>query len=316
MHSVPEAPSCCPLTGIHHCWAVPGGLPAEPPAPCAVFFLNGIGLDLEGFREAIHCPDLAQAKYPYRRGYHVALTVPGFEDGEDGIPSSLLTMAEQGRRVAAFMENFLVRHPAREVILYGFSYGSDLVVEVLSCLDNKLPLVRVVLTEMNVNAHSCFITSRITTSYRAAKGQGASRNREAYKGFVSLVVKANVEGRLSTSLMQDMSLYFRTIARKNWRQLAQSAEEASENPEARVARLLGITAEADRPCFDLVFSDPQDLRIFQRRLETWGGRLGHIRVFDATAHEHFHHMSRAGVLENLGGWLREAGGSASVPSNP
>jgi len=128
-----------------------------------------------------------------------------------------------------------------------------------------------------------------------------------------LVVKANVEGRLSTSLMQDMAQYFRTIARKDWDQLARSAAEASDNPEARVARLLGITANARGSRFDLVFSDPQDLRIFQRRLDTWGGSLGQIRVFDATAHEHFHHNSRAGVLENLG-WVRKIEESPRSPA--
>ncbi len=308
MHPAPEAPLRCPLTGIQHSWTVPGGLAPEGPAPCAVFLLNGIGLGLEGFREALQALDRAPGNYPYRHGYHVALTVPGFEDGEGRVPGPLLAMADQGRRVAAFMEGFLARHPAREGILYGFSYGSDLAVEVLAALGDALPLVRVVLAEMNVHARSCFITSRITASYHAARGQGPARDREAHKGFVSRVVKASAEGRLSATLMQDMALYFRTIAGKDWAQLAQSAEEVSDNPEARVARLLGLTADSPSLRCDLVFSDPQDLRIFQRRLETWGGSLGRVRVFDATAHEHFHHMSPAGVLENLGGWLRETPG--------
>jgi|GEM_PF-6712649 len=310
MHPTPELPTQCTLTGIQHHWTVPGGLAQEPPAPSAVFFLNGIGLDLEGFRDPMRALEQAPLQYPYRNGYHVALTVPGFEDWDESTPGSPLSMAEQARRVAAFMDRFLVEHPAREVILYGFSYGSDLAVEVLACLETRVPLVRVVLTEMNVHLQSCFITSRIAAAYAAARGQDLSRHREAYKGFVSRVVKANAEGRLSASLMQDMALYFRTIARKNWTQLAHSAEEASDSPEIRVARLLGITANASAR-FDLVFSDPEDLRIVQRRLQTWGGDLGRIRIFDATAHEHFHHMSRAGVMENLGGWLREAGPDSS-----
>lgn len=311
MTATPEAPSRCPLSGILHRWSVPGGLPKGQGAPSAVFFVNGIGLDLEGFREAIRALEKAPARYPYRHGYHVALTVPGFEDGESPAPGSPFSMAEQARRVAAFMKAFLVQHPAKEVILYGFSYGSDLSVEVLACLEADFPLTRAVLTELNVHRHSCFITSRITDAFAAARDQGSTRNLEAYKGFVSRVVKAHAEGGLSASLMQDMVLYFRTIARKDWAQLAKSAEEASDNPEIRVARLLGMTAVTAETQFDLFFSDPQDLRIFQRRLETWGGELGRIRVFDATAHEHFHPMSGAGVLENLGGWLREAASSSA-----
>ncbi len=303
MTSLPEPPSRCPLTGIQFHWAIPGGLPSGGSAPYAVFFLNGIGLDLEGFQDVIQAPSLASSKYVYRHGYHVALTVPGFEDLKDRLPSALFSMADQGRQVAAFMEHFLAEHPVDAVILYGFSFGSDLAVEVLSCLGSRLPLVRVVLTEMNVNAHSCFITSRITASFAAAKRLGTTRNQEAYKGFVSLVVKANVEGRISASLMEEMAFYFRAISRKDWDQLAQSAEEASENPEIRVTQLLGTTVDFPNTQFDLVFSDTQDLRIFQRRLETWGGPLGQIRVFDSTAHEHFHHMRPAGVAENLGGWL-------------
>jgi len=299
MTTAPEALCLCPSTGIRHRWTVPGGLPGELPAPFAVFFLNGIGLDLEGFLNAIQAPELTLSKYPYRHGYHVALTAPGFEDLADRTSGDLFSMAEQGARVAAFMEAFLARHPAEQVILYGFSYGSDLAVEVLACLGNRLPLVRVLLTEMNVNAHSCFITSRITSAFAAAKRQGPARSLEAYKGFVSLVVKANAEGRINGSLMQDMATYFKTIARKDWSQLAQSAEEASENPEIRVTRLLGITADHPEIPFEVIFSDVQDLRIFQRRLDTWGGSLGRIRVTDATAHEHFRHMTRAGVLENL-----------------
>ncbi|MDP2875462.1 MAG: hypothetical protein Q8O00_04700 [Holophaga sp.] len=304
MTLIPEAPSRCALTGIHFRWSVPGGLPSEALAPWAVFFLNGIGLDLEGFQDALEAPGLASSKFLYRHGYHVALTVPGFEDLKDRVPGSVLSMADQGCQVAAFMEHFLAEHPAQKIILYGFSFGSDLAVDVLLNLGTRFPLVRVILAEMNVNSHSCFITSRITSSFTAAKRQGPTRNQEAYKGFVSLVVKANVEGRISASLMQEMAFYFRTIARKDWDQLAQSAEEASENPEIRVARLLGATVDFPDTQFELVFSDVQDLRIFQRRLETWGGKLGKIRVFDSTSHEHFHHMRPAGVVENLGGWLQ------------
>ncbi|MFZ1615628.1 MAG: hypothetical protein WAT51_15745 [Holophaga sp.] len=296
------------VTGIAYCWSVPGGLPAEGPAPAAVFFLNGIGLDQDGFREVLQAPELERPRYLYRNCLHVALTVPGFEDAPDRAPEAPLGMVEQGRRVAAFLGEFLAQHPALDVILYGFSFGSDLAVEVLPWLGSEVPLSRVILTEMNVNAHSCFITSRLAASYAAAKREGPGRNQEAHKGFVSLVVKANTEGRISDSLMQDMAVYFRTIAKKDWAQLARSAQEASQDPEARVAQFLGLTAEHPRTQFDLVFSDPEDLRIFHRRVETWGGKLGQVRILDATAHEHFHHMSRAGVLENLGGRQSPGGG--------
>lgn len=304
----PEPSHTCPKTGLRYVWAVPGGALKEGPAPFAVFFLNGIGLDLEGFRDAIQALALpwALAKYPYRHGLHVALTVPGFEDAAELGDAPLIPMAEQGRRVAAFMEAFLAEHPAQAVILYGFSYGSDLAVTVLESLQGRVTFLRAVLTEINVHANSCFITSRIAASYLAAGSPGKDPQRKAYKNFVSRVVKAHAEGRLSASLMEGMALYFRTIANKDWHQLAQSAEEACDHPEGRVARLLALTADLPQTRFDLVFSDPMDLRIFQRRIETWGGPLGQIRIFDATANEHFHHMSRAGVLENLCGSLREA----------
>lgn len=295
----------CPLTGVQYRWAIPGGPSGGALAPSAVFFLNGIGLDLEGFWKAIEGLEPLPPNYLYRHGYHIALTVPGFENEEDRIPGPALSMAEQAGRVAAFMEHFVAEHPVQEVVLYGFSFGSDLAVEVLSRLGAAIPLVRLILAELNVHANSCFITSRIKAAFDAARGQGASRNREAYNGFVSRVVRASAAGHLGESLMEDMALYFRVIARKDWTQLARSAAEASEDPEARVARFLGNTSERPDTCFDLVFSDSQDLRILKRRLETWGGNLGRIRVFDSTAHAHFHHMSRAGLLENLGGWLPE-----------
>lgn len=304
-----EAPSRCPQSGIQYRWAAPGGLAEGQDAPSALFFINGIGLDLEGFQDAIQALEKAPPRYPYHHGHHLTLTVPGFEDGEEPSPRPPLSMTEQAQRIALFMEAALARHPAPEVILYGFSFGSDLAVEVLACVGARLPIRRVVLTELNVHPQSCFITSRITAAFAAAQGRGSARSLEADKGFVSRVVKANAEGRLSADLMKDMVLYFRTIARKNWAQLARSAQEASADPELRVARLLELTAHAPQTRFDLFFSDLQDLRLFQRRLETWGGPLGQIHVFDATAHEHFHHMGPAGVLENLGGWLREVASS-------
>lgn len=308
-----ETPRRCPQSGILHRWSTPGGLAEGQSVPSALFFINGIGLDLEGFQDAIQALEKAPARYPYRNGYHVTMTVPGFEDGGEPSPHPPYSMTEQAQRIAVFMEAFLMQHPAKEVVLYGFSFGSDLAVEVLACLGTRLPISRVVLTELNVHLQSCFITSRITAAFAAARGQGSTRNLEAYKGFVSRVVKASAEGRLTASLMKDMVLYFRAIAQKDWAQLAQSAREASADPELRVARLMEITAQATQTRFDLFFSDPQDLRLFRRRLETWGGPLGQIHVFDATAHEHFHHLGASGVLENLGGWLREVASSPGTP---
>jgi len=313
MSTPSETPRRCPQSGILHRGSIPGCLAEGEIVPSALFFLNGIGLDLEGFREAVQALERAPARYPYRSGHHVTLTVPGFEDGEDPSQRPPFSMTEQAQRIAVFMETFLAQHPAKEVVLYGFSFGSDLAVEVLAQVGTRLPISRVVLTELNVHLQSCFITSRIAAAFAAARGQGSIRNLEAYKGFVSRVVKANAEGRLTASLMKDMVLYFRTIARKDWTQLAQSAREASTDPELRVARLMEITAQAPQTRFDLFFSDPLDLRLFQRRLETWGGPLGRIHVFDATAHEHFHHQGAAGVLENLGGWLREVASSPGTP---
>ena len=109
-----NTPLTCHRTGIRYRWAVPGGQGEEGrgeggPAPSAVFFLNGIGLDLDGFQDAIQALGLPWAldKYPYGQGLHVALTVPGFENAKRGKEGPLLTMAEQGRQVAAFMEGFL-----------------------------------------------------------------------------------------------------------------------------------------------------------------------------------------------------------------
>ena len=297
----------CPRTGIPYRCHWPAGAQEGGPAPCAVFFLNGLGLDLEGFQDAVQALDLPWSlpKYPHHHGLHVTLTVPGFEDLARGERRAPLTMIEQARRVAAFMEACLEEHPAREVILYGFSFGSDLAVEVLTLLQGRVPVARALLSELNVHPHSCFISSRIAEACRTASRQ-PGHERDAYNGFVSRVVKAHAEGRLSATLMQDMALYFRTIARKDWPQLALSAEEASENPEHRLNRLLGLTVDTPGTSYELIFTDPDDLGLCKRRLQSWGGALGRIRVFDATVHEHFHAMGRDGVLESLAGRLREA----------
>lgn len=297
----------CPRTGISYRCQWPGGAEAGTQAPCAVFFLNGLGLDLEGFQDAVQALGLPWSlpKYPHPHGLHVTLTVPGFEDLGRGARQPPLTMIEQARRVADFMEATLVAHPARQVLLYGFSFGSDLAVEVVTLLQGRLPLARVLLSEINVHAHSCFISSRIHEAYHAVN-HAHGHDRDAYNAFVSRVVKAHAEGRLSASLMQDMALYFRTIARKDWHQLALSAEEASENPELRINRFLGLTAATPDTRYELIFTDAADLGIFKRRLQSWGGPLGQIQVFDATAHEHFHAMGRDGVLDSLAGRLAKA----------
>ena len=297
----------CARTGIRYRCTVPAGPGAEALAPCAIFFLNGLGLDLEGFLDGVQALDLpwTLARYPYAHGLHVTLTVPGFEDLVVGERVPPLTMIEQARALATFMETFLAEHPVREVILYGFSYGSDLTVELLTLLQSRIQVARVVLAEINVHPHSCFISSRIADAYGAAS-RGPGCDREAYTGFVSRVVRAHSEGRLSEPLMADMALYFRTIARKDWHQLALSAAEVSENPELRINRLLGLSADIPETRVELVFSDAQDLRLFQRRIQSWGGALGRIQVYDATGQEHFYHMGRAGLLENLAGRVREA----------
>ena len=304
----PAAPlERCALTGIPYRCEIPGGAAGDGPAPAAVFFLNGLGLDLEGFQDAMEGLDLpwSLARYPYPHSLHVTLTVPGFEDLDAAARRAPLTMIEQARLVVTFMEDLLRERPAREVILYGFSFGSDLAVEVLILLRGRLPVARAVLSELNVHPHSCFISSRIAEAYRTARKK-ADHDKEAYTGFVSRVVKAHAEGRLSAGLMQDMAIYFRTIARKDWHQLALSAEEASENPELRVARFLGLTADTPGTRYELVFTDPSDLGLFKRRVQSWGGELGQLKVFDATAFEHFHAMGRKGVLEILTSRLREA----------
>lgn len=296
----------CPVTGVAYLECRPEASESVPPVPL-VALLNGIGLDREGFRGALAALESPPPGYPYRHSPHVALTVPGFEDELDRRLAPLLSMAQQAARVAAFLGEHARRLGAPRLVLYGFSFGSDLLVEVLQALEEAGPPVeRAVFTELNVHEASCFITRRITAAYDSAEPTGQGRHRQAYSGFVQRILDAYSHNLLSSRTMHDMTHYFHTIFRKDWHQMAQSAREASADPAARTRRLLDRLARFPETRVDVVFCDPEDLRAFQRLCRAHPGPLGALCLLDQTLTEHFHHMSAAGVLENLRGALPES----------
>ncbi len=292
-------PGTCPVTHLGFIEGRPGG---EGPSDSrvGVFLVNGIGLDCEDFRGALESlfQPLTLAKHPYAQGLHVALTTPGFEDELNRLAQPVLTMAQQAERICTFLHTMVQARGLGSLVLYGFSYGSDLLVDVMEHLGSG-SVSRLILSEINVTRDSCFITSRITSSYEETEALDHDRHQMAYAGFVSRVLKAYTEGKLSSRLMQDMTQYFRTISRKDWHQLARSAKEASADPGARLQRLFHLASQMPETAIEVVLSDPADLRAFQRAWQAWEGHGANIRLFDQSRYEHFHHMGRQGVAQNL-----------------
>lgn len=291
----------CPSTGLRFQSCDPT---QEGASQGTVVLLNGIGLDHEGFTDFLESlgGQVQGARFPYLGYGHMAVTAPGFEPPPFGAHAPLF-MAEQASRIGRFLDQVLPE--GRPVVLYAFSFGSDLAVDLLlrqGAMDTWMPQ-RVVLTELNVRPESCFITSRIAAAWDRARVTGADRGRVAYQGFVSEVLKASTEGRLSAALMDDMTKYFAVIKDKDWAQLAHSAREASSDPVARVRALLAWAAAHPQVRVDLVFSDPGDLEAFAALAREAPG--GDLHLFDASRHGHFHHMRRRGVFENLCAALRE-----------
>lgn len=292
----------CPETGLA-LLTLDGSEGLGSAAP-VVFYLNGIGLDAEGYRPGLE--GLIREQSTARFARHVAITAPGFEDDQEHRGHAPFSMAEQALQVATCIRHHLSVIPATTVLLYAFSFGSDLAVEVLERLkgDASVPLRRALLAEMNVQASSCFITRRLSDAYAEATHQGAPHM--AYPGFLARVTEAHEHGELNSRLWQDMLAYCQVIARKHWPQLAHSAAEASAAPEARVQRFLHLSRSFPDTRFEVCFTDHRDLARFQRHKEACEVPLGHLRVMDHTAHDHFRAISPQGVRELLEGRLPEA----------
>lgn len=292
----------CPKTGLA-LLTLDGSEGLGNAAP-VVFYLNGIGLDAEGYRPGLE--GLIREQSTARFARHVAITVPGFEDDQEHRGQAPLSIAAQALKVADCIRHHLSVTPATTVLLYAFSFGSDLAVEVLEQLqgDASVPLRRAILAEMNVQASSCFITRRLSAAYAEATHQGAPH--AAYPGFLAKVTEAHEHGELNSRLWQDMLAYCQVIARKHWPQLAHSAAEASANPEARVQRFLKLSGAFPDTRFELCFTDRRDLARFQAHMQESAAPLGHLRVMDHTAHDHFRAISPQGVRELLEGRLPEA----------
>lgn len=296
-----ELPRCTHTGVVHYILDHPEDV---APGSSVIFYLNGIGLDANGFRPALEA--LRTQGSPARFARHVAVTTPGFEDEVQRKHAAPLGMVEQAGLLADFIHHHLQEAPAPSVLIYGFSFGSDLAVELLQALKTRkqLPLHRVILAELNVSAESCFITRRICAAYQEAQEFGGKRH--AYTGFLARVVQAHEAGQLSKRLWRDMTEYCHSIARKDWAQLAKSAAEASQDPERRVHRFLAMSADYPEARFELCFTDPADLRDFQRLRHTFEGPTGALKLLDGTRHEHFRAMQAEGVRELLEGKLKEA----------
>lgn len=291
----------CPRTGLaHYILDHPDDV---GPSASVVFYLNGIGLDALGFTPALEA--LCEKGSPARFARHVAITTPGFEDEVERMGQAPLAMAEQAERLADFIHHHLEEAPAPSVLIYGFSFGSDLAVELFEALKGRkpLPLRRAILAELNVSQESCFITRRIRAAFEEAQAMGGRHH--AYTGFLARVVEAHESGLLSKRLWRDMTEYCHSIARKDWRQLAHSAAGASDSPEARVRRFLALSADYPDAKFELCFTDPADLKSFQRIRSEFEAPVGRLKLLDDTRHEHFRAMQPEGLQELLEGRLKE-----------
>lgn len=157
------------------------------------------------------------------------------------------------------------------------------------------------LSELNVSAESCFITRRICAAFEEAQGE----NRHAYTGFLAKVVQAQESGQINKRMWRDMTEYCHSIARKDWRQLARSAAEASRDPGGRVRQLLALSADFPEARFELCFTSPDDLQSYRELRHAFTGPTGRIKLLDGTRYGHFRAMQPEGLREFLEGRLRE-----------
>ena len=274
--------------------------------PGLILFLNGIGLDREAFLPFLQHVSLPSVRmtYPYKTLAHLAITVPGFEAADAPGSENLVEMADQASAIAEFLRARVAELAPEKIVIYAFSYGSDLMVPFLEVLaeDPRLRplLARVVLAEINVNLESCFITSRIRGALEGVSALPAERRmRAAHNHFFTEVLKAYAAEDISTTLMADLAQYFAVIITKNWYQLASNCREVTSAPQNRLRRLLGLMKGLPTAEMDFVFSYAQDLAAFEACCLKQGERPPNVRVHNATEHEHFFHVTKEGILENL-----------------
>ena len=269
-------------------------------------FLNGIGLDQEAFLPFLELISLPSVRltYPYKTFAHVAPTVPGFEPTEDLASEGLLSMNDQADFLAEVVRARVAELGPQEIVLYSFSYGSDLMVPLLARLAEDRTIMprlrRLVLAEINVSTASCFITSRIAQALEGVRaGAGEWTLRGAHAHFFGEVLRAYTVGDISKTLLADLAAYFSVIITKNWYQLAFNCREVTTSPEGRIRKLLGTLKWLPHTELDLIFSDAADRSAFKELFKRWNEGCRNVRVFDASAHEHFHHMDKDGILKNL-----------------
>jgi len=283
-------------------------LNAQGPKACPgmLVLINGIGLDREAFLPHLQQVGLPSIRlsYLYKAYVHLAPTVPGFEATTQSVAEGLLTMDDQAALLADFIRARAAEFSPESIVLYSFSYGSDLLVHVLALLaeDRTIQplLARLVIAEINVNALSCFITHRIASALEGIRsGAGEGTLRAAHAHFFMEVLKAYTTEDISKTLLADLAHYFSVIITKNWFQLATNCREVTTSPEGRVRKLFGLLKWLPDVEVDMVFSGAADLATFKEMQGRWGQSCRMVRVFDATAHEHFYHMDKEGILKNL-----------------
>jgi len=296
----------CRITGISYHQKLFASPAPDGGVPGMVVLINGIGLDRDGFLpffEHISLPSIRLA-YCYKTYAHLAVTVPGFEESANPRADSLYSMDKQAALLEEFIRERVQELRPGKIVLYSFSYGSDLMVPLLALLveDGRIQplLARMVVAEINVSASSCFITSRIRAALEGVQTLPATqRMRGAHTQFFDAVLKAYRFGEISTGLMADLADYFTAIITKNWYQLASNSREVTTAPENRIWHLFTLLKRIPDTDLDFVFSDPADIKGFAALRAKSGMAFPWLRVLDETSQEHFFHIKKEGILRNL-----------------
>ena len=303
--STPFGPTreSCPETGCSYLRLTP-----DPSGPAGVVaFLDGLGLDgsgYGGFLEGLAEKPAFRHRYPYLTHLHVAPTTPGFGAPVPGQPP--LSMAEQAHTLARFLERRLEEAPG-ELVLYGFSFGSDLAVDLLeACTASPrlgAALRRVVLTEPNTHAGSCFFSSRIAEAWEAWKR--TPRGQPPHELFRKAVLLPHAGGVIPRDRLDDITRYCQDLQSKDWAQLAASSREISADPAARIRRLLQHTPAFPQACVEVILCAPTDLEALLDLVADAPVEAGLPRVIHTPQAGHFHHAKPRGILENLRGHAME-----------
>ncbi len=243
-------------------------------------FIAGIGMHAKTFAMPFN------AIKDNRQRHLLALTLKGFGENDKGIEYD---EKEQVKLASKQILKFAKKNQVRNISLFGFSYGADLLVEIAMQIINdarstnmKIAINRMVCSEVNIDESTAFITGKIAEIEKLYKND----SDEKKKGI--LIEQMLARKSTKTEVLNNLE-YLRSSYLVSWPQMAKSAKSAFKECRNRIKRIVDfcetykhtkVWIYLREDIYDLDATKPDNLTI-QPKLESHFDGISLILIIEA-----------------------------------